>query len=160
MSSLIREEVPIKSFSIAAYIGRVENGKGRFLIIKRQTSYLPDSWQMVSGKIEKGEKAWEAALREIKEETGLVPDRLYSTNDVEIFYEVNQNCINIIPVFIGFIDSDQPVRLSSEHREYLWVTPEESATFLCFEHQVEALRKIEAKFVKQKPLEFLRVKMK
>ncbi len=53
----IREEVPIKSFSIAAYVCRVENGQGKYLIIKRSSSYLSDTWQMVSGRIEKGEKA-------------------------------------------------------------------------------------------------------
>ena len=154
----IREEVPIKSFSIAAYICRIENGNARFLIIKRQTPYLPNSWQMVSGKIEKGEKAWEAALREIREETGLIPDRLYSANDVELFYEVNQNCINLVPVFVGFIDSDQPVRLSPEHSEYKWVSPEESGAFLSFDHQIETMYMIEAKFVERRPLEFLKIK--
>ena len=154
----IREEVPIKSFSIAAYLARVESGRGQFLIIKRRTSYLPNSWQMISGKMEKGEKAWEAALREIREETGLVPDRFYSANDVEIFYESSQNCVNIVPVFVGFIDSPQIVRLSSEHSEYRWVSVEESTNFLCFEHQSATIRLLEQKFVRQEPLEFLRIK--
>ncbi len=154
----IREEVPIKSFSVAAYICRIENGGAQFLIIKRQTPYLPDSWQMVSGKIEQGEKAWEAALREIREETGLIPDRLYSANDVELFYEVSQNCINLVPVFVGFIDSDQVVTLSPEHSEYKWVSPDEAAGLLSFEHQTRTMRMIEAKFVKQEPLEFLTIR--
>lgn len=156
----IREEVPIKSFSIAAYICRVEGGKGRYLILKRKSSHLSDSWQMVSGKIEKGEKAWEAALREITEETGLIPDRFYSVNKLEQFYEASQNCINLVPIFVGFIDSDQPVKISPEHSEYKWVLPEEAKEFLCFEHQTETMCMIEKKFVKQKPLEFLRIKTK
>ena len=151
----IREEVPIKSFSIAAYICRIENGGAQFLIIKRQTSYLRDTWQMVSGRIEHGEKAWEAALREIREETGLIPDRLYSANDVELFYEVGQNCINLVPVFVGFIDSDQAVTLSPEHSEYKWVSPDEAAALLTFESQTKTIRMIEAKFVKQEPEKFL-----
>jgi len=155
----IREEVPIKSFSIAAYICRIEDGRARFLVIKRQTSYLPDSWQTVSGKIEEGEKAWEAALREIREETGLVPDRFYSANDVELFYEVNQNCINLVPVFVGFVQSDQPVRLSTEHSEHKWVSSEEAGKLLRFDHQKVTMRMIEAKFVKQPPSEFLRIKI-
>jgi dATP pyrophosphohydrolase len=156
----IREEVPIKSFSISAYVCRIEDGKGRYLILRRKSSYLSSSWQMVSGKIEKGEKAWEAALREITEETGLIPDRLYSVNKLEQFYEASQNCINLVPIFAGFVDSDQPVKLSPEHSEHKWVSPEESKEYLCFEHQTETMREIEAKFVKQKPLEFLRVKTK
>lgn len=156
----IREEVPIKSFSVAAYLCRIEDGNARFLIMKRRTSYLLDTWQMVSGKLEKGEKAWEAALREIREETGLTPDRFYSAEEMELFYEVGQNCINLVPVFVGFIDSDQPVRLSSEHGEYKWVSPDESVGLMSFEHQTRTMRKIEDKFVKQKPLEFLRIKIR
>jgi len=79
---------------------------------------------------------------------------------VELFYEVNQNFINLVPVFAGFVESDQTVRLSSEDREYRWVSPEESAAFLSFGHQTETMRMIEAKFVKQVPSEFLRVKTK
>lgn len=146
---------PIKSFSITAYICRVESGVGRFLLIRRSTPYLRGTWQMVSGKIEKGEKAWEAALREIREETGLIPDRLYSTNELEMFYEVGQNCINIVPIFLGFIDSEQKVVLSSEHDDFRWVTADEASELLSFDHQKQTVKKLEALFIKTKPQEFL-----
>jgi dihydroneopterin triphosphate diphosphatase len=153
----IREEVPIKSFSIAAYVCRVASGQGLYLMVKRSTPYLNETWQMVSGKIEKGEKAWQAALREIKEETGLVPDRLYSANEVELFYEVSQNCINIVPIFVGFIDTPQRVELSTEHSEYKWATREEAETLLTFDQQKKTIGIIEDKFVRQKPIEFLKI---
>lgn len=132
--------------------------RGQYLIVKRSTPYLNDTWQMVSGKIEKGEKAWQAALREIKEETGLVSDRLYSANEVELFYEVSQNCINIVPVFVGFIDSPQTVELSSEHSEYRWATPKEAEMLLTFDRQKSTVVTIEAAFVRQKPFEFLKIR--
>jgi hypothetical protein len=65
-----------------------------------------------------------------------------------------------VPIFAGFVDSDQPIRLSPEHSEYKWVSPEESKEFLCFEHQAETICLIEARFVKQKPLELLKIKTK
>jgi dATP pyrophosphohydrolase len=71
---------------------------------------------------------------------------------------VNQNCINLVPVFVGFIDSDQTVALSAEHSEYKWVSPDEAARLLSFEHQTQTMRMIEAKFVKQEPPEFLRIR--
>jgi dATP pyrophosphohydrolase len=153
----ILEEVPIKSFSIAAYICRIVNEQGQYLIIKRRSSYLVNTWQMVSGKIEKGEKAWEAALREIKEETGLRPDRLYSADEVELFYEVSQNCINIVPIFVGFIDMDQAVKLSDEHCEYKWISPDEAVKYLSFENQADTIHTIEEKFVKRQPWKFLEI---
>lgn len=106
----IRQEIPIKSFSIATYICKVEDGTCKHLIIRRRPGYLGGSWQMISGRIEGGEKGWEAALREIKEETNLIPDRFYSANTLEAFYEVNQNCINLVPVFVGSIDTGQEVQ--------------------------------------------------
>ncbi len=61
------------------------------MILRRNSLYLNDTWQMISDRIEHGEKAWEAALREIEEETGLVPGRFYFTDALEQFYEINQN---------------------------------------------------------------------
>jgi dATP pyrophosphohydrolase len=150
-----RQEIPIKSFSVTAYICRVDNGVGRFLLIRRCTPYLHGTWQMVSGKIEKGEKAWEAALREIREETGLIPDRLYSTNELEMFYEVGQNCINIVPIFLGFIDSEQKVTLSPEHDNFRWVTSDDACELLSFDHQKQTVKRLEAMFVNAEPQEFL-----
>ena len=153
----IREEIPIKSFSIAAYVCRILAGRGQYLILRRNTAYLHDTWQMVSGRIEPKERGSEAALREIKEETGLVPDRFYSADAIEQFYEVSQNCINLVPVFVGFMDTDQPVILSGEHGAYKWIFPEEAEHYLIFQHQRAILEHIERQFVQKTPHEFLRI---
>jgi dihydroneopterin triphosphate diphosphatase len=154
----IRQEIPIKSFSVAAYVCRVENDVCKHLIIRRKPGYLGGTWQMISGRIEPGEKGWQAALREIKEETRLVPDRFYSANSLEAFYEVNKNCINLIPVFVAFIDTDQPVHISHEHSEYKWITAAEAEDYVAFSHQQEMLRTIESLFVKSTPNPFLEIK--
>jgi dATP pyrophosphohydrolase len=126
----IRQEIPVKSYSIAAYLCRIASGRGRYLIIKRSTPYLEDSWQMISGAVEPGETGWEAALREIKEEAGLVPDRFYSADILEQFYRPDLNCIILVPVFVGFLDAKQEVRLSSEHSEYKWIGVEDLDRYL------------------------------
>jgi len=156
----IRQEIPIKSFAVAAYICKMMDGVCKHLIIRRSSGHLGGTWQMISGRIEHGEKGWEAALREIKEETGLVPDRFYSANTIEAFYEVNQNCINLIPVFVGFIDTEQEVRLSPEHSECRWITAGEADDFLTFQQQKEMLKKIELLFVQRSPNPILEIKFK
>ena len=116
-----RQEVPVKSFSISAYICQKDDSGGRFLLIRRTSRYLHGTWRQVSGLVEPGEKAWEAALREIREETGLVPDAFYSADFTERFYEVEQNTISLVPVVVGFVDADASVRLSHKHSNYMWV---------------------------------------
>jgi dATP pyrophosphohydrolase len=153
----IKEEIPVKSFMVAVYVCRIEDGIGKYLVMKRASEYLAGTWQMVTGRVEKGEKAWEAALREIKEETGLVPDRFYCANDVEIFYEIEQNCVNLVPVFVGFVGSDQEPKLSAEHSEYKWITIVEVDEYLPFEQQRKMIRSIEENFVRCPGHEFLRI---
>lgn len=153
----VRQEIPVKSFSIAAYVCRVVSGRGRYLVIRRSTPYLKDTWQMVSGRIEPGETGWEAALREIEEETGLVPDRFYSADILEQFYEPSQNCVNLVPVFVGFVDADREVRISWEHDAFEWIGVEDIDRYLLFEHQRLAVRYIERRFVWEAPNEFLRI---
>ncbi|MEP6473924.1 MAG: NUDIX domain-containing protein, partial [Gemmatimonadota bacterium] len=45
------------------------------------------SWESVHGHIEPGERPVDAALRELREETSLVPQVLYNLSRVESFYQ-------------------------------------------------------------------------
>ena len=63
---------------IDAYIYHYSKDKLSFLILKRsKTKIYEHLWQGVAGKIEKGETASQTAIRELKEETGLVPYRMF-----------------------------------------------------------------------------------
>ena len=116
---------------------------------------------MISGKIEKNEKAWEAALREIKEETGIIPDEFYSADMLEQFYEINQNCINLVPIFVGIVKNGTEVILSpDEHDEYKWVTTQEAKHYLKFENQLKVLDHIENRFIINEPYQYLRIEIK
>ena len=151
------QEVPVKSFSISAYICQKDDSGGRFLLIRRTSRYLHGTWQQVSGLVEPGEKAWEAALREIEEETSLVPDAFYSADLIECFYEVEQNTINLVPVFVGFVDADARVRLSHEHSDYMWFASTETNDYLHFSSQRESVAHIQRTFLDNEPSELLRI---
>ncbi len=157
INKLIREDIPVKSFVVTAFICRKKNRKGEYLIIKRNSRYLNNTWQMVAGKIEKGETGWQAVLREIKEETGIIPDELYSSDRVELFYESDQNCINLSPVFIAFVNKDVKVTLSKEHNDYKWIKAKDAKKYLIFDQQTEAVNYIERCFVKNSPNKFLKI---
>ena len=56
---------------IDAYVYRTTKNGILFLILKRaKTKMYEHIWQGVAGKIEKDEKSWETAKRELLEETG------------------------------------------------------------------------------------------
>ena len=63
--NIMREEVPIRSFSVSAYLCIRDDDGGKILLLERTSQYLNRTWQEISGLIEPRETAWEAALREI-----------------------------------------------------------------------------------------------
>ena len=106
---------------IDAYVFNRKNKEIRFLLLKRaKTKIYEHLWQGVAGKIEAGEAAWEAAIRELKEETGFEPVRIFVADHVSKFYEAHGDWVNMVPVF-GIEVEDEEVILSDEHCEFKWV---------------------------------------
>ena len=111
-----------------------------FLLLKRaKTKMYEHIWQGVAGKIEKGEKSWEAAKRELQEETGLKPDKMFIVDHVSKFYEQMDDRINLVPVF-GIEVNTQEVVLSDEHSEYKWVKIDEALDLLVWKGQKQAIK--------------------
>ena len=155
--NIAREELPIKSFSISAYLCKKDDDGGKFLLLERANRYLHGTWQQISGKIVPRETAWQTALREIKEETGLTPYRFYSADFIERFYEPGQDVINLVPVFVGYVHDDARVRLSDEHSDYMWVSSAEAMEHLHFSQQKESIVHIQRTFLDNEPSELLRI---
>jgi 8-oxo-dGTP pyrophosphatase MutT (NUDIX family) len=90
----------------------------------------PGSWETVHGHIEAGETPAEAALRELAEETGTTPLRVYNLSRVEAFYQHKRDEIAMIPVFAAFVAADASVRLGAEHDRFEWLAvPDAVARF-------------------------------
>ena len=65
-----------------------ENHLPEFLLVRRAAGLVyAGQWRMIGGKVDAGETAWQAALRELREETGLTPTRFWSLPSVNHFYE-------------------------------------------------------------------------
>lgn len=100
-----------------------EAGDGyEYLLLKRSPDgKYPNLWQMVSGSIDDGEKSFETAVRELKEETQLDVEELYIFPRVSEFYDFfEEDTINLVPVFVAKVGNDEVV-ISDEHVEYKWV---------------------------------------
>ena len=84
------------------------------------------TWQLISGGIERNETAWQTAIREVREESGLEARELYRLSTLTQFYRPDRDAICIAPMFAAFVDADADVVINPEHSQLAWV-PIESA---------------------------------
>jgi dihydroneopterin triphosphate diphosphatase len=99
----------------------------------------PGSWEAVHGHIEPGERPAETAERELREETGLAPVRLYNLSRVELFYQHRQDEVALVPVFVAFVAPDAEVVLSREHDRSEWLPVAEALRRLAWPRERRAL---------------------
>ena len=110
-----------------------------FLLLKRAADEeYPHIWQCVSGGIVPGEKAWQAAIREMHEETGFRPARFFVADYAYNLYLHPTDKMLSVPVFgaeveTGAAENDLPI-LSGEHTAYRWCSAESALKLLSWEN--------------------------
>jgi 8-oxo-dGTP pyrophosphatase MutT (NUDIX family) len=125
---------------IDAYLLRPGASGLEVLVLRRAPGgRSPGSWETVHGHIEPGETPVQAALRELREETGLEPARLYNVSRVEAFYRHQSNEVVLIPVFAGVVDARAEVRHSAEHDRAEWLEPRRAAARFSWPRERRAL---------------------
>jgi dATP pyrophosphohydrolase len=121
---------------IEAHIFKIENGNLKFLLLKRSLNDIyPGLWQPITGRMNLNEKAFEAALREIEEETSLKPEEFWVVPNVNSFYNPESDTVSIIPVFVGQVKETFSIILSEEHEEFGWFSIEETLPLLSWPGQ-------------------------
>lgn len=152
----MNQNIEIRSCGVSVVILR-KTGDVHQVLLLRRSGFLKGEWCQVAGNIEKGEKAWQAVLREMREETNLVPQKLFSADQCEQFYEVNRDSIWIAPIFVAFILNDQKVKINREHTEFRWVSFDEAISMVPFPGQKRMLEHIQKEFVIRSPLKWLEI---
>lgn len=112
---------------------------------------------MISGGIENGETVSQAALREIQEETGLIPKVLYSADAVETFYMQSNDKITFVPVFVAFVNNLEVSLSPKEYDAYEWLSFENARDRLVWAEQRRVICHIHDTCVMKNPNELLRV---
>jgi len=109
--------------------GKPKLAGGPEVLVLRRAAGLrsPGTWESVHGHVVAGETPVAAALRELKEETGLEPSRLYNLSRVESFYLHRRDLVALIPAFCAIVPPDATVQTSEEHDRCEWVNPDEAA---------------------------------
>ena len=99
----------------------------------------PGSWETVHGHIEPGESPAQAAVRELAEETGATPVRLYNLSRMEAFYQHTRDEVALIPVFAAFVAPETAVRIGPEHDRFEWLPAAEARARFAWPREARAL---------------------
>ena len=90
------------------------------LLERAEGTRCTGAWEVVHGRVEGNELPEAAAEREVREETGLAIERMYTTS-VQPFYLPNTRTITMAVVFAAVV-RDGTVQLGSEHARSEWLS--------------------------------------
>ena len=105
--------------------------------------YVKNHWDFPKGHIEKGENEIKAALRELKEETGIDKINIMPFfREVSEYYFKDETKLNhkTVVFYIGKI-SDPKVTLSNEHIDYAWLPFEHALEKVTYKNSKELIKK-------------------
>jgi 8-oxo-dGTP pyrophosphatase MutT (NUDIX family) len=125
---------------IELFVIRHNAGDWRVLTLQRAADgKRPGSWETVYGKIDAREKPERAAVRELREETGLEAESLYNVT-VSSFYLHASNTVQMCVTFAAFVAVDAHVVLSDEHQKFEWLTLDAACERFTWPREAHALR--------------------
>jgi dATP pyrophosphohydrolase len=138
-------DVDVLTGSISTYVFSVRERRPLFLLLRRAPGLLhAGDWQAVHGMIDPGEKAYEAARREMAEECGLAPERFFRLDAVETFYSEHTDAVHLVPAFAGYVADAPAAVVSEEHTDFAWCGLEDALARLVFPSQRTAVQAIAA----------------
>lgn len=128
--------------TIEVYLVSLDLGQWSVLALQRSSdTRCAGGWETVHGTIESGEEPHEAALREVREETGLSVRRLY-TLCVNPFYLHRTHVVELAIGFVAFVDPTAPLALGAEHARYEWLSADAAVERFMWPRERSAVRDI------------------
>ena len=130
--------------TVDVYVIRPTAPAWRVLTLQRALdTRCPAAWETVHGRLEPGEEPEDAAVREVREETGLAVQRLYNVT-VQPFYLHGMRAVQLAVVFAAFVEDPGNVTLGPEHQASEWLSVEKALERFIWPRERQALREIVA----------------
>lgn len=112
----------IVSHIVDVYVYRLVQARPMFLVLRRgPTSRLPGTWQAVHGHIDPGETAFQAAVRELAEETRLTAESWHQLESVHPFYVAASDEIHLCAGFAARVDPQTDAVRNEENDDHVWL---------------------------------------
>ena len=128
--------------TIDVYVVRPLASGWRVLALQRgQQARCPGAWEPVHGHIDPGEQPEQAAVRELREETGLVAEHLYIVR-VQPFYVRSTRTLQLAVVFAAFVAEPADVVIGTEHVRAEWLTVDDALVRYAFPGERASLREV------------------
>ena len=141
-----RKESQIKvtrHFSAGGAVFRKNHNFREWLLIKPKGT---KRWQLPKGKIDRGEKSADTAVREIFEETGVRACVVEKIEDIKYFFvQDGERIFKVVTFYLMKSTDDKDTKIEKqwedEIEEAVWVSEEEALKKLSFKSEKEILKK-------------------
>lgn len=134
--------IPVRVSIVDLLVARFGASGIEMLLLRRAPgTRCTGAWETVHGKIEPGERPEVAAVRELREETGLECERLYNVT-LGGFYLHTQGVLALSVVFCALVAADAVPVIGDEHDAMKWLPIAEAMDQCAWPREREAMQHI------------------
>ena len=132
---------------VECWVFRIGPSAGVEILLIRRAAHriFPGLWQCVTGGIEPGERVPAAALREVREETGLSGtdiEAFYDLDQVAPFYDEGSDGVVVSAIFAVRVRPDAKPVVSWEHDGLRWAPAAEVPAAVVWPSYAESVRRV------------------
>ncbi len=135
--------IKIESPGVNVAVVKKDYDGWKFLLLKRaEGESYGGFWGFMTGGKKGDETVAQVVVRELKEETGLVPESMWASEYVVQFYEPECDTIWILPLIVALVPEDAEVKLSPENSECFWLSASKAKHLVSWNNLVNAIDRI------------------